>query len=67
MKNKRTKVVTVKFKEEIYSLMKKVAEVRGEDMSDFIRRAVRIHLAMLGYLDEEKKRLLLNPRELGRG
>ena len=39
-------------------LLEKVCKARGEDISDFIRRAVRKELAILGcYSDEVKKAL----------
>lgn len=44
-------------KEEV-DLIKKVAKARGEDLSDFVRRAVKSELARLSYLTEEEKKAL---------
>lgn len=44
-------------KEEV-ELLKKISRARGEDLSDFIRRAIRRELAKLGYLSEEEKKAL---------
>lgn len=39
-------------------LVAKVAKARGEDLSDFVRRAIKTELAKLSfYTDEEKKAL----------
>jgi len=43
-------------------LLKRVCEFRGEDLSDFVRRAVKTELARLSYLsDDEKKALGITP------
>ncbi len=39
-------------------LVKKIASQRGEDVSDFVRRAVRRELATLGYLSQEETKAL---------
>ncbi|MEM3550824.1 MAG: hypothetical protein QXV01_07015 [Candidatus Bathyarchaeia archaeon] len=39
-------------------LIKKVAKARGEDLSDFVRRAVKRELARLSYLSDEEKKAL---------
>lgn len=39
-------------------LIKKVARARGEDVSDFVRRAVKRELARLSYLSEEERKAL---------
>lgn len=39
-------------------LLKKVCKARGEDLSDFVRRAVRTELARLSYLSEDEKKAL---------
>ena len=41
-------------------LIKKVARARGEDLSDFVRRAVKRELARLSYLTDEEKKALAN-------
>ncbi|RLI19926.1 hypothetical protein DRO54_07380 [Candidatus Bathyarchaeota archaeon] len=43
---------------ELHKLLKKVCEARGEDVSDFIRRAVLKELANLSFLPEEQKKAL---------
>lgn len=44
-------------KEEV-ELLRKIARARGEDLSDFIRRAIRRELAKLGYLSEDERKAL---------
>lgn len=44
-------------KEEI-ELIKKIAKARGEDLSDFVRRAVYRELARLNFLSQEQKKAL---------
>jgi len=39
-------------------LLRKISEARGEDMSDFVRRAIKRELARLGFLPEEEKKAL---------
>jgi len=39
-------------------LLKKVCQLRGESISDFVRRATRIELARLSFLSEEEKKAL---------
>jgi hypothetical protein len=39
-------------------LVKKVSQDRGEDVSDFVRRAVYKELASLNYLSKEQKKAL---------
>lgn len=39
-------------------LVRKVSKARGEDMSDFIRRAVYRELALLNFLSKEQKKAL---------
>ena len=43
---------------EYVKLMKRVAKARGEDLSDFVRRAVYKELAELDFLSEEHERAL---------
>jgi len=38
-------------------LLEKICRARGEDPSDFIRRAMRKEFAILSYLPEEEKKL----------
>lgn len=39
-------------------LLKHVSKARGEDLSDFVRRSVRMELARLSFLSEEEKKAL---------
>jgi len=50
--------ISVRVKGEIKSLVKKVCEARGEDISDFVRRAILRELASLSFFDEEHKKAL---------
>ena len=61
MKARRKIPLSVRFDEELYNLVKRVAKARGEDVSDFVRRSVKMHLAKLNYLSEEEKKALLAP------
>lgn len=40
------------------ALIRKICQARGEQLSDFVRRAIRRELVRLGYLDEEEKKAL---------
>jgi uncharacterized protein (DUF1778 family) len=42
----------------IKDLVEKVSKLRGEDISDFIRRSVLKELASLSYLPDEDKKAL---------
>jgi hypothetical protein len=52
------KVVGVRVTEDLYSKLSTVSEARGEDVSDFVRRAILKELASLGFLSEEQKKAL---------
>lgn len=43
---------------ELKEVLRKVSEARGEQMSDFVRRAIRQELAKLSYLPDEQKKAL---------
>ena len=43
---------------QLKDLLRKVSEARGEDMSDFVRRAIKRELARLSFLPEEEKKAL---------
>jgi len=45
-------------KKQDIELLKKVCGARGEDLSDFVRRAVKTELAKLSYLSEDEKKAL---------
>jgi len=55
---KGKKVIGFKVDEELYKLLNKVAEIRGEYVSDFVRLAVKKELARMGYFPEEYKKAL---------
>ena len=46
-------------------LLKDVCKARGEDVSDFVRRAIKMELARLSFLTSEEKKAL-GLREVGR-
>ena len=50
--------VVVRFEPSIKKLVRKVAEARGEDLSDFVRRAVKMELARLSFLSEKERKAL---------
>jgi len=50
--------VNVRVSPEDKELLKKVCENRGEDISDFVRRAVKMELARLSFLNDEEKKAL---------
>lgn len=39
-------------------LLKEVCKARGEDVSDFVRRAIKMELARLSFLTPEEKKAL---------
>lgn len=39
-------------------LLKHVSKARGEDLSDFVRRSIRLELARLSFLSDEEKKAL---------
>lgn len=45
-------------KKEDVELLKRICEARGEDLSDFVRRAIYKELASLSFLSEEQKKAL---------
>ncbi|MEM4481076.1 MAG: ribbon-helix-helix protein, CopG family [Candidatus Bathyarchaeia archaeon] len=51
-------VIYARMDENEVQLIKKVAKARGEDLSDFVRRAVKRELARLSYLSDEEKKAL---------
>jgi len=52
------KVLGVRVTESLHSKLLVVSEARGEDISDFIRRAILKELANLGFLPENQKKAL---------
>ena len=60
------KTIAARFQSEDAKLLEEVCRARGEDKSDFVRRAVRKELARLSfYTDKEKKALEVLPKHLG--
>jgi hypothetical protein len=57
MSNK-VKVIGVRVSEDLYLKVKSICEARGEDVSDFVRRAILKELAILGFLPEEQRKAL---------
>lgn len=53
-----TKVVGVRVTEDLYARIRNVSKNRGEDISDFIRRAILKELANLSFLSTEQKKAL---------
>jgi len=50
--------IGIRLKENDYLILKRVSEARGEDISDFVRRAIKYSLAQLSYYSPEEKRAL---------
>jgi uncharacterized protein (DUF1778 family) len=51
-------VIGVRVTAEDKELLEKVSKARGEDISDFVRRAFRKELASLSYLSDADKKAL---------
>ncbi len=51
-------VIFARMTREEVDLLKQIAENRGEDLSDFVRRAVKMELARLSFLSPEEKKAL---------
>ncbi len=52
------KVLTVRVTDKLHGLVVNVCTNRGEDVSDFVRRAVLKELAELSFLPSEQKKAL---------
>jgi hypothetical protein len=52
------KVVGVRVTETLYAQLKTISSDRGEDVSDFVRRAILKELASLCFLPETQKKAL---------
>lgn len=50
--------IGIRIEPEDRTLLDKVCKARGEDLSDFVRRAIRKELAALSFYDEETKKAL---------
>lgn len=53
-----TKLLSARVPETLYDKVKEVSGNRGEDLSDFIRRAVLKELASLSFLPGDQKKAL---------
>lgn len=53
-----TKTVGVRFQPKDKDLLERVCKARGEDVSDFIRRAVKTELAKLSFYSADTKKAL---------
>ena len=51
-------VVFARMPRQDVELLKKICKARGEDLSDFVRRAIKTELARLSYLSKEEKKAL---------
>jgi antitoxin component of RelBE/YafQ-DinJ toxin-antitoxin module len=56
--SEQTTLISARVSRQLYEQVKKVSESRGEDLSDFIRRAVLKELAVLNFLPREQKKAL---------
>jgi len=52
------KIVSVRVTEQLHLLIGNICKNRGEDISDFVRRAVLKELAELSFLPSEQKKAL---------
>jgi hypothetical protein len=59
--------LVVRVEPALKELIRKVAEARGEQVSNFVRRAVKTELAKLSFFDEETKKALgVRPENSGK-
>lgn len=58
MINLLKQVVFARMSEKDVELVKRICNARGEDLSDFVRRAIRTELGRLSYLSEDEKKAL---------
>jgi len=52
------KFLGIRFEIEVAKLLTEVSKARGEDVSDFVRRAVRKELASLSFFTDMEKKAL---------
>jgi len=58
-------VIGIRMETSEIRLLRDITRARGEDISDFVRRAVKTELARLSYLSaEEKKALGIRPEAI---
>lgn len=48
----------IKIEQKDLKLVRKISEKRGEGVADFVRYAIRIELARLGFLDTDEMKAL---------
>lgn len=51
-------IVFARMHEKDITLLKQVCQLRGENVSGFVRRAVKMELARLSFLSDEEKKAL---------
>ena len=54
----KNKIIAARFLQKDAQLIKEVCRARGEDVSNFVRRAIKRELARMGYLSESEKKAL---------
>lgn len=55
---KYTETLAIRMTKQDLALLQRICKARGEDASGFLRRAMRIEFAKLGFLSEEEKQAL---------
>ena len=50
--------LNIKIDEKDLKLIKKISEKRGEGLADFVRFAIKMELARLGFLDSDEMKAL---------
>lgn len=60
--HKLSKQIGVRLTQNLYELLKHISTARGEDVSDFVRRAIKMELGRLSFLTDEEKKSLGLPR-----
>jgi len=58
MSNRNSVYLQIRIDPKLKELLRRVAKAREEDMTTFVKRAVKKELANLGYLSEEEKKAL---------
>lgn len=58
MKDRRNAHLGVRIPKSELELIRQICKARGEDVSDFVRRAIRRELALLSFLSDEEKKAL---------
>ncbi|MFQ6115557.1 MAG: ribbon-helix-helix protein, CopG family [bacterium] len=58
VKLSKTSQICFRLPKEEKELIEKICDSRGEDLSSFVRRAIKRELARMSYLSEEAKKAL---------